>query len=685
MGLTEISFYMIFIILLLLLLMGLYFYFKAKLLKQNRKFTETIKKVKDRETNKNILFSNMSDDIYQLTQTLINPDETKDGTVKEDILTSTNNLRELLKIQANKIEVYNENFIFGHMLGDVSVYLSSNFGKINTEIIYDIDSNVPRYLRGDIIHFSRIINNLLEFSIQATPIGKVTLAITAHRARANDIILTVEISSSGTRVNQEVLDRLFTLQYNNKKEEQASIRLYIAKKLTLAIGGTIETQSKASKGNTFTLQVPMKLNASSELQEFTSVKKRLVAKKVLIYSDKVETALMLQALFTYFYEDVLIVSREEIDRDIVDFVNFDLLVLDNIFFSTVNNEQLKQKKEMKDFRIIACSSIFSSNEHGENILVDAHMHTPSSLEQIVELLEQLGLDKKDTICEFPEVNVVSTGKKSTEIQVHKAAIEEAQNIDIDCFTYFKGTRLLIVEDNMINQKIIVSVLKKSGMEIEIANNGQEALDILFQEKKSFDLILMDISMPVMDGLASTKKIREKSEYDSIPIVTFTAFAMGTEIEEMFNAGANAYITKPLNIKKLYNVFYMFLSQINREVSIQQEIQIEGLDIEAGIYHADESEALYKETLKEFVLTYKDMVQLMPKWLKEKRYERVKLGCNELQGMLGPIGAYEMKELVDAIQKNFLYNNEEFLDEYIVLFPQKLSSLIETIQRYLGRQ
>jgi len=666
------------------LLIGLYFYFKAKLSKQNHQFTETMKQTRDSEKKKNELLSNMGDDIYHLTQTLVNPEEKKEDTLEEDILTSANNLRELLKIQANKIEIYNEKFVFSHMLDDVSTYLSSNFGKRNTEVIYDIDPDVPRYLTGDIIHFSRIINNLLEFSIQSTPEGKVTLAITSHKARNNDIILRIVISNNGQSVSQEVLDRLCALNYNSKKEEQASIRLYIAKKLTLAMGGTIKASTQISTGNMFTLQLPMKLNSSSNLQEFSSIKQELGVKKVLIYSDKVATGLALQALVSYFYDDVVMVSREELDRNTIDFSTFDLLVLDDIFFNTANYEQLKQEKEMNGFSIVAFSSIFSGNEHKENTLVDAYIHTPSNLERIVELIEQLSFDNKESIPSVTQDDIKDILEPSKGIQVVREAIEESENIDIECFTYFKGAKLLIVEDNMINQKIIVSVLKQSGMQIEIANNGQEALDLLFKENNEFDIVLMDISMPVMDGFMTTHEIRARSEYDSMPIITFTAFAMGSEIDEMFDAGANAFITKPLNVKKLYNVFYMFLAQTKREVSIQQEIQIEGLDIEAGIYNADESEVLYKETLKEFVLVYKDMANVLPKWLKEKRYERVKLACNELQAMLGPIGAYEMKEVVDEMQKNFLYSNEEFLDQYVLLFPQKFSGLIETIQRYLTK-
>jgi len=684
MALGTINFYILFISILLLLIVGLYFYFKAKLSKQNNQFIEMIKYEKESEKKKNNLLSKMGDDIYHLTQTLLNPEETKEETLEEDILTSANNLRELLKIQANKIEIYNEKFIFGHMLEDVSTYLSSNFGQRNTEVIYNIDPDVPRYLTGDIIHFSRIVNNLLEFSIQSTPQGKVTLTISSHKARNHDIILQVKITNNGQSVSEEVLDRLFSLNYNSKKEEQASIRLYIAKKLTLAMGGTIEASAKPSTGNNFTLQLPMTRNSSSHLQEFSSIKKELPSKKVLIYSDKEATALSLQKLLKSFYDDVTVVSRDELDKNSIDFTHFDVLLLDNIFFNTVNYEALKQKKEMHHFKIISLSSIFSGNEHVENNVIDAYLHTPSNLERIVELIEPLSFASKDTVSSISKKDVVEKNNLDLGLKVVKAPIEETENIDTECFTYFKGSRLLIVEDNMINQKIIVSVLKQSGIEIEIANNGQEALDLLFKEKKEFDIVLMDISMPVLDGIVTTKKIRAKSEYDAMPIITFTAFAMGAEIDKMFDVGANAFITKPLNIKKLYNVFYMFLSQTKREVSLQQEIKIEGLDIATGIYNADESEVLYKETLKEFVLLYKDMENMMPLWLKEKRYERVKLACNELQGILGPIGAYEVKKLVDEMQKNFLYSNEEFLDQYILLFPQKFSGLIETIQGYLAK-
>jgi CheY-like chemotaxis protein/flagellar basal body-associated protein FliL len=657
---------------LLIALVFIYLYFTSKLSKQKIEFRENATKAKERETNQNALLSNLSDNIYNLT---------KDKGLEGEILISTNNLRELLKIQANKIEQYQEKFTFSHMLDDVVMYLSSNFSRRNTELIFTIDDNIPQYLTGDVIHFSRIINNILEYAIQSTPKGKVTLSIESMKPIGDKVILDIKIKDGARGFSDEQVLTLFDLVYDEKSNEQKGLHLYIAKKLTLSMGGTIEVQRDMASGNTFSLQLPMYLNEESNVKAFSAFKKDIEQKKVLICSEKPATALSLEQCFKYFYEEVYIAKREELDKRKINLMDFDLLILDDAFFNTTNNEHLKLIKGNKDIYIVACNSIFTTKKQEENTLMDSSLQTPTNLAHIVTIITEI--ESKNTIVEKSlEEVAVPVNKNDGTLLVYKDSIAEMPNIDIDCFTYFKGAKLLIVEDNLINQKIIVSVLKKSGMDIDIANNGQEALDLLFIERKRYDIVLMDISMPIMDGLIATERIRERHEFDMMPIVTFTAFAMGTEIEQMFMVGGNAYLTKPLNIKKLYSIFNMFLAQEEREVSLQKTIEIEGLDVKKGIALADESEALYKETLKEFVLVYKDMEESIPRWIKEKHYERVKLACNDIQGILDAIGAYELKELVDEIQKNFLYQNEDFLDNYILLYPQKHHTLMEAIEHYL---
>ena len=261
--------------------------------------------------------------------------------------------------------------------------------------------------------------------------------------------------------------------------------------------------------------------------------------------------------------------------------------------------------------------------------------------------------------------------------------KETENIRHTDFIIFQGSRVLLVEDNFITQKIILSTLHKSGINISIANNGQEALDLLFIEKKEFDLILMDINMPVMDGYTATQKIRENQQFDSLPIVTFTAFTLGEEIKTMFDLGANAYIIKPLNIGQLYTVFNTYLVDNYRQISLLESIKIDGLDIKHGIIMADDNEAAYKQSLREFVLLYKSMIHTMPRWIDENESDRILSACMNMGDILKYIGAYELQDIVFRMKKIYIYNTEHRIEEFQEIFPKKLEKLIKAIERYLS--
>ncbi len=276
-------------------------------------------------------------------------------------------------------------------------------------------------------------------------------------------------------------------------------------------------------------------------------------------------------------------------------------------------------------------------------------------------------------------------QRGTILPVHKDALYETQNIDAECFAYFKGARVLLVEDNKINQSIIKSILQKSGMILQIANNGEEGLEILESSEEGFDIILMDISMPVMDGIEATRRIRLQKRYDMIPIVTFTAFVGGEEIAQMFAVGSNAFLTKPLNIHQLYTAFKLYIPPKQRYTSLENMLQIEGLDITEGMAWAEGDEKRYRERLEMFVHRYGKMNELVPKWISQKRYERLKAECFSLQSTLGEIGAYEMKAIVDDMIKDFIYHNEHLLSRFTHLFPIVFNTLLQAVQQYLSQR
>jgi len=261
------------------------------------------------------------------------------------------------------------------------------------------------------------------------------------------------------------------------------------------------------------------------------------------------------------------------------------------------------------------------------------------------------------------------------LPVYKEQIMSFGEIEPSVFQYFKGSKILIVEDNKINQKILLNVLKEIKDDLVVANNGKEAVERLLDNKERYDLILMDISMPIMDGIQATGEIRNSGHIYNIPIVTVTAFTSGVEIGQMFDAGANAFLTKPLDIHKLFTVMSLFLDNKNSDLSIEKEFKIVGVDISKL-----ENEKL-NPNIERFVNDYAHLQMELPLWIEKEEYSKVEQALNELYDMFGLIGADNMKELIADMQKTLTSNRKDLL-VYTILFRAKYKVLINSYKRYL---
>lgn len=299
--------------------------------------------------------------------------------------------------------------------------------------------------------------------------------------------------------------------------------------------------------------------------------------------------------------------------------------------------------------------------------------------------------RSNSIKKTPRKTLLKTSNTSSGVPVPpkntlpyttKKPFKKTPNITLDDFGAFKGTRILIVEDNKLNQKILLSVLQKSGINITIANHGKEALDFLFKEEKIFDLILMDISMPVMDGYATTQAIRKDKRFDTLPIVTFTAFQSGEEIEKMYTFGANGHLIKPLNSLQLFTAFTIYLGNIQKNISITNTLKVKGLDVQHGIMIANNNEEEYKQQLREFVLFYSHMIKSIPLAIEKNDEKHLQMYIMQISNILAPIGAYELDKIVARMKKIFIYSTEHRMEEFKDLFPQTLQQLIKAINLYL---
>ena len=256
------------------------------------------------------------------------------------------------------------------------------------------------------------------------------------------------------------------------------------------------------------------------------------------------------------------------------------------------------------------------------------------------------------------------------------------------FATFKDKNILIVEDNFINQKVISSILIPAGVHVSVANNGQEAVDIV-RKDNTFDLVLMDINMPILDGYAATEIIRRDSKNNSLPIIAFTALVLDSEIEKMYKSGINAFLSKPINIGKFYTALSLFLSSDTsaekKKADKKSKISapLKGLDIECGISHTNNSPVLYKEVLREFMAAYGKSDALFEKLVKEHRCEQIKMLCIDMRGLTGTIGAHEMLDLINKIHQTLLYKKQELLPNFIQNYVNEIAVLNHAIEEYLS--
>ncbi|NPA65908.1 MAG: response regulator, partial [Epsilonproteobacteria bacterium] len=241
-----------------------------------------------------------------------------------------------------------------------------------------------------------------------------------------------------------------------------------------------------------------------------------------------------------------------------------------------------------------------------------------------------------------------------------------------------------------NQKVLLSVLKHSDMDIDVANNGQEAVDMVMQ--KEYDMVLMDINMPVMDGYSATLRIRELGKKE-LPIVALSALTSKDEIHRMFEVGMNGYLAKPFYKERLYSVFSMFITTKQQEKPIEnvvaketelktQELELEALDIQKGLENAKHSELFYKEILQEFKDAFGESAELFEHLCDEMRYEQLRMFIVDIRGLSGAIGALKLHELSIEILQMILFKKFDIVKSYSKNFKEEMDKLNRDIDKYL---
>jgi CheY-like chemotaxis protein len=611
--------------------------------------------------------------------------------VEDTLLDITNDLIEFLRLKSKKVEIFNGEFNLNNVLNELSGTLCSRFHGSRVELIFDIDNAIPRRLIGDSLHLGQILNNILENCIENLTDEELKLKISMFSNYEEKIELQFQITDYGSGMSEEERETLFMPYYDDKSSQYVGLGLFVAKELVSMMGGELSVQSNSGKGSTYTITLPFAMVDYENKRRYRLPAKELTDKKVFIVDSSYNSALAIKKMFAYFRHDVKVVSIDKFRDSKPKLTPYDIVVLDESLFSVGILNYIKEIKAQKDIKVIALNSLLRIN-HDEalsNDVVDKILMKPLNQERVFEVITTLYESANKSVIDEIKSDIL----KSQKAQIYKSDITETKNIKQHDFYDFNGKKILIVEDNVINQKVLTNILHLSGMEITIANNGQEAVNLITKAKAEvFDLVLMDINMPVMDGFTATRAIREDKRFDNLPIVAFTALVLESEIRKMFDSGMNAYLDKPIKLGKLYSAFTMFLlDNPNEQHSVQDQRAVSkvadvkdlpGLNVIMGISHSNNSQALYMEILKEFIDAYGKSYEVFATLVMEHRYEQLKMLCLDMKGLSGTIGAEDMNVKIEEVQKLLLYNKYELLNSYVDIYKKELLKLMKSIHTYI---
>jgi len=425
---------------------------------------------------------------------------------------------------------------------------------------------------------------------------------------------------------------------------------------------------------------------NKEQRMYRLTRKDTMKKRIMIADPSYYAAIALKKRFEYFRIETTLVEASNIKHVVSHMQNIDILVLHRQLLTQEISIILNKKKEEQQLNIIVLENLYENYNQKHPTFVDAVITKPFSPSYIFETLEALFSNKKENIS-LEKISEEKTSISSGVLMVHKEPFKGREKTILSDFTKFVGNKLLLVEDNLINQKVVLNVLSQSGIDIVIANNGQEAVDIMKQYGTQIDFILMDINMPVLDGFNASKIIREEARFDMIPIISLTALVADHEVEKMLQAGMNGYLAKPLKIDKLYTAFDMFMkkkdqSVVPQMIKIKDKKTVDGLQAHDGLSYMKGNKLFYKEVLKEFIDAYASSDILFETLTKKKKYEEIKLLFLDMKGFTSAIGAKKMFALVNEIYQKLEEKKYKTIYKYVPKYKKELLLLKEGIDTYL---
>jgi PAS domain S-box-containing protein len=469
----------------------------------------------------------------------------------DSLLTILNDILDFSKIEAGKLDIENIELDLRSNVDDVGSIMAFQAAAKSLELVVNVRPEVPARVLGDPQRIRQCLLNLVGNAIKFTQTGEVVLEVCVLGRQNGKALIHFEVRDTGIGIPRESLDKLFQpfIQADSSTTRRfggTGLGLSIVRKLVEMMGGQTGAQSEVGKGSTFWFTLPLEEPAGATEWELEHPPAHQ-GRRILLVDDNDTNRCVLSNQMTHAGYEVTMASHAHEALRILRSGHgaFDAVVLDYQMpdmDGAMLGEQIMKARDIPPTRLVLLTSLDRSGDMQRfaDIGFSAYLTKPVRTRELLDCLNR----------------ALSRGAEDWHMH-SQPIITRGTLVANEARRRYSG-RVLLVEDNAINQRVARRFLERLGCEVHVVGDGKQAVEAF--EHNSYGFILMDMQMPVMDGLEATRRIRAiEGESRRTPIVALTANAMMGTLERCLEAGMDDYLTKPLDISRLQDVLDRFMS------------------------------------------------------------------------------------------------------------------------------